>query len=176
MLAANRTSRATCSGEAGTKKKWKAVCPVAGTPTGQIHRIPRPPAHVRGTSARSVGGGAWHVRQPRAPHAMTQPTPTSPRPTPRHNPQPRCHATQLPTHTGCTELPPELPALPARSPTEAQWPKPAPAEHPPVGRHRRQSVSVVVVASPKSSQAARQNRRRPRAKRAARQVGAARGR
>ncbi len=29
------------------------------------------------------------------------------------------------------------PALPARSPTEAQWPKPAPAEHPTVGHRRR---------------------------------------
>ncbi len=50
------------------------------------------------------------------------------------------------------------PALPARSPTEAQWP--APAEHPPVGRRRRQSVvtvaKIVAGRALKSSQAARQ--------------------
>jgi hypothetical protein len=55
------------------------------------------------------------------------------------------------------------PALPARSPTEAQWPK----------RPQRSTLQSVVVASssPKPSPAARQNRRRPRAKRdAARQL------
>jgi hypothetical protein len=65
------------------------------------------------------------------------------------------------------------PALPARSPTEAQWPKPAPAEHPrsssQAARQNRRRPRA------KSSQAARQNRRRPRAKRdAARQVGSPR--
>ncbi len=99
LLAADRTSRAPCSGKAGTEKKWKAVCPVAGNPDQ-----PRP----------------------------DQLCPPGPRP--RRN---------------------------SRS------------------RPQRSTLQSVVVAgrAPKSSQAARQNRRRPRAKRdAPRQVGAARGR
>jgi hypothetical protein len=42
-------------------------------------------------------------------------------------------------------------ALPARSPTEAQWPKPAPAEHPPVGRRRRPLAKIVAGRAPKSA-------------------------
>jgi hypothetical protein len=127
-----------------------------------------------------------------APITPTHP-PTPPSPiTPPHSARPpgnftqACHRTNLPFARRGPDIPGNL-FRRSRNGKKigrpfVRWPelrpdKSGPAQTGPASPARPLPDVVVAGRAPKSSQAARQNRRRPRAKRdAARQVGAARGR